>query len=1102
MEQEQSYVKHYILPGFERRRELSIEGETVADFLDRAEWNFNLPTICVVNGMPVLRRDWATTTMTHRDNILFYSKPHGSGGSSTSGKLKAVGAIVGMIALAAFAPWAAGALFTAGTFGFYATVSAITLLGGLLISTFLNSKSSNQDQQQVSQIYSLSASGNTATPYQTIPVQYGRLKVVPKYASLPWSDFVGQDSYLNVLLCAGQGKYDRHQILVDDTVLWDEDTGINTSTFSNVEIQQCNPGEPFTLFPSNVITSSEVSGQEVTTTPIGFYIVNNAGTNATRLFFDFVWPSGMYAVGSDGKHLGAAVHFKIQIQEVNNVGTPIGAIITIFDSAVGYNTVDPIRWTFAYDVSPGRYQGRVWRDPASLNLDGQPDTVIWNSFRAYLEGSNTFPCSVVGIRMKASEQLSGNSAKRFGLIQTRIIDVWDTGTSTFVEQPTRNPWWAFYDAATNDTYGAKWPVNKIDFQTILNQALAADSRGDHFDYVFESAVTFQEAFDKILKASRSKVSWLGDVLSAVRDEWKPIPNMLLSDQQIVRGSLEVEYIFNSEDSSDCIRAEFLNEDTWQPAQLQYPPDSVSFTAQQPASVELEGIVDKDHLFRELRFLWKQSQLRRIKITLDTEHDGRLLRYGTPTKIQSYLPHKWGYSGEVVSYNPTTKIAVINRTDLPTTEAGQHYVEFRSKTGGYFGPVKCSFSVDADKLLLDATDLTSVETDLGFTVVDALDRMDGAEPPSFVWGLSSELSRHALCLSGRPNGDRISLEFVVDNENVHDGTGDTIPALPTPPAYVDPRVPTIGGLTASFVQGVIEPTLSATWWPAKSAVYYKAQVSYDSGNSWTTIRDNLTDVMLREVVARADLRLRVAGVSATLQGPWATVDVSVPDIVLGPSTVNPDSFTGGLKDYIMNKLKDQEETISKILQVVASTAQEHDASRTLLAQSLRSNVSTTITAFSNFQVSYASYQVTVQASFDDLNASVTTNSTAIATLDGTVAAMYSLTLDVNGYVTGFESINDGTTSLFQIVADKFAVAQPGVSGGSVIPVFQISTVGGTAKIAFRGDMFADGTVTATALSVSDLSAITGNIGTLTTGKIQSTDGKFLIDATNKRIVISD
>jgi len=33
-------------------------------------------------------------------------------------------------------------------------------------------------------------------------------------------------------------------------------------------------------------------------------------------------------------------------------------------------------------------------------------------------------------------------------------------------------------------------------------------------------------------------------------------------------------------------------------------------------------------------------------------------------------------------------------------------------------------------------------------------------------------------------------------------------------------------------------------------------------------------------------------------------------------------------------------------------------------------------------------------------------------------------------------------------------------------------------------------------------ITGNIGTLTTGKIQSTDGKFLIDATNKRIVISD
>lgn len=57
------------------------------------------------------------------------------------------------------------------------------------------------------------------------------------------------------------------------------------------------------------------------------------------------------------------------------------------------------------------------------------------------------------------------------------------------------------------------------------------------------------------------------------------------------------------------------------------------------------------------------------------------------------------------------------------------------------------------------------------------------------------------------------------------------------------------------------------------------------------------------------------------------------------------------------------------------------------------------------------------------------------------------------------------------------------------------------VAIDGNLLVTGTVGADKLSVSSLSAITGDVGTLTSGLIQSFDGKFVIDLTNKFIRIT-
>ena len=66
----------------------------------------------------------------------------------------------------------------------------------------------------------------------------------------------------------------------------------------------------------------------------------------------------------------------------------------------------------------------------------------------------------------------------------------------------------------------------------------------------------------------------------------------------------------------------------------------------------------------------------------------------------------------------------------------------------------------------------------------------------------------------------------------------------------------------------------------------------------------------------------------------------------------------------------------------------------------------------------------------------------------------VTLDVNGYVSGIRSYNDGSVAGTIFLGDIFQFAFPGQSGGSPVPVVQIANVNGSPKIVWRGDMYGD------------------------------------------------
>ena len=168
---------------------------------------------------------------------------------------------------------------------------------------------------------------------------------------------------------------------------------------------------------------------------------------------------------------------------------------------------------------------------------------------------------------------------------------------------------------------------------------------------------------------------------------------------------------------------------------------------------------------------------------------------------------------------------------------------------------------------------------------------------------------------------------------------------------------------------------------------------------------------------------------------------------------------------------------------------------------------------NNESALASLTTSVNATLAGHTAAIDQYAITLAQLDGYTLASWGVRLTVDGYVSGVQLINGGSgTSAFIISADVFKVAWPGVSGGSPVDIFQISNVSGSAKLVFKGDMFADGIFTArmiqagtiTSTQISTNTIITDNLvvnSVTKQGFVQHAGGTYAQDATIASVAVT-
>ncbi|WP_456705852.1 host specificity factor TipJ family phage tail protein [Bradyrhizobium sp. USDA 4452] len=1140
-------VTHMVMPGLEVASAEPRRGETVTAFLRRTGWAVRdreygwqfrkgLPTILEINGEAVLRKDWRRRRIRAADVVRFTSYPLGGG---NGGGAKQVIGLIALVAVSAFAFWAgpalAGALFGDSALAGSLLTAGIAIGGSLLVNALVAPKAgaTNTPGSTQDQIYSVLAQGNVAKLGQPLPVWYGRLKAYPDFAATPWAEFVANDQYLNVLLSVTMGSMAYEAIYVDETVFWDSVNGLS-ATFAGAQIAFYEPGDQVTLFPTNVDQSAEVTGQQLPSgsgflggqymggqpvSPgawLGPFVANPAGTQAQSIAIDFVFPAGCFTYNKDNGSIGyATVGLTAEYAPCNDAGAQTGAFVPLFAIARSYNAQSPIRDSLKVDVPPGRYLVRFRREDAELSGSNGANSVIWAGLRSFLKGNNSFPdVSTIAIRLKASQSTQGSY--KFGVLGTRKLLVWDG--STFTLQPTRNNAWAFLDAATSGQYGSGLPISKVDFNAVVTHALGCAARDDTFDYRFTTAVAVPDALDKILTPSRAKHYWLGDTISIVRDEWRDVPTMLLTDREIVRDSTQVSFTMLGDEDPDAVIVEYIDEDTWLPAQVQYPPNGPTFTSVFADTRRVDGIVNREQAFRECAFYYLQSIYRRENVQLGVEYEGRAITLGSVVRVQSELPESYGYGGAVTDVAGLT----LTLSPAPVWSGGPFYIRLRRPNGKFFGPVACSQGADPTRALLNAGSLAAAEAAQSTTLAAVLAREDGGEYPSFELGSGVSQSRLCVVLNGSPNGETFTLKLVVDDERVHATDLGNPPILPIGQFPANDKVPLIAGLNANFGQGTAEPKLSASWFPSAGALYYIADVSYDSGVSWIQVYEGQAsgfDV----VVSPAALRLRVQAVNQVVRGPYGMVDLEAPTIQIAPGAVALQSLIDGIK-YQVTTLQDQvADTLQEVTQKIAAIAANQDARNWLDKKEVRSQLAArSDAAFAEIddvrtvavdtQAAFASFSTTVTARFGTVEASVTTNAQAIATLDGYAAAAWSVTVNAAGAVAGVQLVNGGSgKSAFVVSSDKFQIQLPGYNGGNPVPVFTAGTINGSPAIGIAGNVYLDGfiftrmigagqvttinlaaqSVTAAIMAVDSITAANGAIQNLSVQSLKIADNAIIV-----------
>ena len=716
--------------------------QTVWQIVKEQKIDLTRPTVCLVDGVAKLRKDW-NITLHQKSVVSFVALPLGGGGGKSSNPLQVV-LTVALIVATVYTGGAVGAAYGAVWGGVAA--AAVSVGGGILINTFvptpkasLNGMTSSSLTQ--SPTYSLQAQGNQARLGNPIPVIYGRHLIYPDFASQPYYKYIDNEQYVYQLHCIGQGEYDVEQIRIEDTPI---------SSFEEINCQIIKPGEKNTLFNEDVVTSTEVSGQELLLNKIcGPFILNPSETKINQIEIDVAFQRGCYYANDDGSMSNKTINWTIEVRAIDDYDAPYGEWYTLGNETITSNNHNAMYKTYTYDVPQGRYEVRATRTDTKDTSSRAGHEIRWASCKGYVVSEKDYGnVTLLAITMRATDNLSQRSSRMVNCIVTRRLKKWHPLSGwTVSAEPTCSIAWALADIL-KASYGADLRDKSIDIQALYNLDQTWSARGDTFNGVFDSKLTVYEALSRTARVGRAIPFIQGGIVRFVRDEPKNIPVALFGPRNIVKNSLSIQYVMPSEDTADSVCVQYFSEKTWKTSEVVGSFEGSS--SDKTATVELFGCTNKDQALREATYMALANRYRRRIVNFTTELEGLVPSYGDLIAITHDMA-KWGQGGEVTEKKGLT----LSLSEPVKFEEGQtHYLALRKKNGSLSGP----FVVTPGALTTEV--VLSEEPD-----IDILTGTD-AERTHFAFGTADKWSVLARVTGIHPRSTKVEITAVIEDSRVH------------------------------------------------------------------------------------------------------------------------------------------------------------------------------------------------------------------------------------------------------------------------------------------------------------------------------------------------
>ena len=907
-----AHIRNPIAPALELRTMDVAPGVVLTRAIADAEWKLPPSTFLIrrdvldreidwasaaYSEIFVKRADWNLEALEDGDSAVLITLPQGGGGGSQI--MRVVASLALIIAAAYFAPILgpelAGAI-SIGTQTAQAVVAGAIIVGGqVLLSAILPPPKQGQ-QKTPSPTYSYGVQSNQARIGAAVPEWFGLYNQVPDLRSQPWSNYESNEQNVYELFCLGKGSYQIQQIRIGSNpiaTLNDEDVLVPTGTYPEIEWQIAGPNETLSLFPDNVVTSTEVSGIELLGTneddygPTDWFVANPAGTKTHAIGLDMTLPGGLYHSTSDGNINRAEVDFVAWAQAIDDYGDNVGDPFQILDEHLVLATNDPQRLTYHCVVDPGRYSVRMERTNKKGTTTSISDTIEWLALRAILPSDEKYgDCTMIAIYAQATQSLNGSSSDQFNTIAMRelITPVLVDGVWQWSEepQPTRSIGAAAYYLLTS-TNNADVDPSIVDSDWLLQYESVWQGRGDTFDGGFDNQGAFWDMLNQCLNVGRTQ-ALPGPLISFVRDEPKTVYRCAFTAAQMVKDSFTINYVFFDQNTADASNVTYMDEVNWQSNTVFCALPGSTLNESTAPQVTAFGMVSRDQVYRTWMYNLAASCYRREFPQFDTELDGRVSQRGDLVKIGHVMP-QWGATALVMALEEDDEDGdIITLSEPWTLDTHAPVVSLATPDGYIAGPATVAIVDDGS---------TTHRARLRFTEDCLPDQgiYDGQPPrdwglwgdtvrglqrerPKCMMGTNETSSVDSLIVSMTPqSGANATVAAVVDNPAVYTADEGVVPSLPDYPPNDPEEDLQITALNIREVPALDDRTAlcTVTIAGAPDQTGFSYRTRFQDGGTWSTPQP-VSGRVFSFLSGKGTIQLQVRAIGTSSIGDWFETDI--------------------------------------------------------------------------------------------------------------------------------------------------------------------------------------------------------------------------------------